>query len=200
VGKCVYEQTNQKKQVERRTLILLAESKTTKEKNYDRLTHAYVHWLAEVHSGSFAPAFTLSFHDSECSRKPPMPIASVVRRHYKKKKKMTRNLTIFLLLVLVGCTSRPTQTIENSTVKPDTASNKNEIKKKAERLFDFYYSFAYEKKFQLERTKFPLTVENYDKVYQTNKDDWKQDSLFTKLEYITFILSLIHISEPTRPY
>jgi hypothetical protein len=35
------------------------------------LTHAYVHWLADVHSGSFAPAFTLSFHDSECSRKPP---------------------------------------------------------------------------------------------------------------------------------
>src|ERR1035437_1032374 len=35
------------------------------------ITHAYVHWLADVHSGSFAPAFTLSFHDSECSRKPP---------------------------------------------------------------------------------------------------------------------------------
>ena len=35
------------------------------------LTHAYGHWLADVHSGSFAPAFTLSFHDSECSRKPP---------------------------------------------------------------------------------------------------------------------------------
>ena len=29
------------------------------------------HWLAEGHSDSFAPAFTLSFHDSECSRKPP---------------------------------------------------------------------------------------------------------------------------------
>jgi hypothetical protein len=29
------------------------------------------HWLADVHSGGFAPAFTLSFHDSECSRKPP---------------------------------------------------------------------------------------------------------------------------------
>jgi len=25
------------------------------------------HWLADVHSGSFAPAFTLSFHDSERS-------------------------------------------------------------------------------------------------------------------------------------
>jgi hypothetical protein len=26
----------------------------------------------------------LSFHDSECSRKPPMPIASVVRGYGKK--------------------------------------------------------------------------------------------------------------------
>jgi len=34
-------------------------------------THAlYVHWLADVHSGNFAPAFTLSFHESECSIKP----------------------------------------------------------------------------------------------------------------------------------
>jgi hypothetical protein len=30
-----------------------------------------VHWLADVHLAGFAPAFTLSFHDSECSRKPP---------------------------------------------------------------------------------------------------------------------------------
>jgi len=29
------------------------------------------HWLADVHLAGFAPAFTLSFHDSECSRKPP---------------------------------------------------------------------------------------------------------------------------------
>ena len=43
------------------------------------ITHAYVHWLADVHLAVFAPAFTLSFHDSECSRKPPVPIASVVR-------------------------------------------------------------------------------------------------------------------------
>jgi len=35
-----------------------------KQKN-DPITHAYVHWLADVHSGSFAPAFNLSFHDSE---------------------------------------------------------------------------------------------------------------------------------------
>lgn len=100
---------------------------------------------------------------------------------------MIRNLTIFLLLVFVGCTSRPSQTADNSTVKPDTASNNTEIKKKAERLFDFYYSFAYNKKFQIERIKFPLTIEENDKKYQVNKLEWKQDSLFTNLEYITFI-------------
>jgi len=34
--------------------------------------------LADVHLAVFAPAFPLSFYDSEHSRKPPMPIASVV--------------------------------------------------------------------------------------------------------------------------
>jgi hypothetical protein len=33
-------------------------------------THVYVHLLADVHSASFAPAFTLSLGDSERSRKP----------------------------------------------------------------------------------------------------------------------------------
>ena len=44
-------------------------------------THAYVHWLADVHLAGFAPAFTLSFHDSECSRKPPMPIVCREAEH-----------------------------------------------------------------------------------------------------------------------
>ncbi len=43
------------------------------------LTHAYVHRLADEHLAGFAPAFTLSLCDSEYARKPPVPIASVVR-------------------------------------------------------------------------------------------------------------------------
>ena len=58
-----------------------------KWKKYEGITHAYVHRLADVHLAGFAPAFTLSFHDSERSRKPPMPIASVVTCHSKKRKK-----------------------------------------------------------------------------------------------------------------
>jgi hypothetical protein len=29
------------------------------------------HWLADLHLAGFAPAFTLSFQNSECSRKAP---------------------------------------------------------------------------------------------------------------------------------
>jgi len=46
-----------------------------------------VHWLADVHLAGFTPAFTLSLCDSERSRKPPVPIASVVSSKPKKKKK-----------------------------------------------------------------------------------------------------------------
>ncbi len=42
--------------------------------------------LSDVHLAGFAPAFTLSFHDSESSRKPPVPIASVVMGNPKNEK------------------------------------------------------------------------------------------------------------------
>ena len=61
-----------------------------KTTNYDHLTHAYVHRLADVHFAGFAPAFTLSFHDSEYARKPPVPIASVVSSKPWKKGKNNR--------------------------------------------------------------------------------------------------------------
>jgi len=60
-------------------------NRTEKQRELLGITHAYGHRLADVHLAGFAPAFTLSFHDSECSRKPPVPIASVVMRHSKKK-------------------------------------------------------------------------------------------------------------------
>jgi len=41
-----------------------------KTKSYKPLTHAYVHWLADVQFGGFAPTLTLSLVDSERSRKP----------------------------------------------------------------------------------------------------------------------------------
>jgi len=60
---------------------------TENRQNYERITHAYGHRLADVHLEGFAPAFALSLCDSEYARKPPVPIASVVSGHFKKKKK-----------------------------------------------------------------------------------------------------------------
>ncbi len=59
----------------------------------ENLTHAYVHWLADVQFGGFAPAFTLSFHDSECSRKPPNA-HSLGRWQQAEKKKVTADSDI----------------------------------------------------------------------------------------------------------
>jgi hypothetical protein len=54
-------------------------------------THAYWHWLVDVRLAGFAPAFPLSFHDRKYARKPPMPLASVVR--------LRKNL-LFLLKII----------------------------------------------------------------------------------------------------
>ena len=51
------------------------------------LTHAYALWAANVLLAVFAPAFPLSFHDRKFARSPPKPIASVVMRHSRKRKK-----------------------------------------------------------------------------------------------------------------
>jgi hypothetical protein len=68
-----------------RIYIYLADRIRGWKPNYDRITHAYGHRLADVHLAGFAPAFTLSFHDSEYARKPPVPIASVVSNKAKIK-------------------------------------------------------------------------------------------------------------------
>jgi len=65
----------------------------------------YVHWLADVHSGGFAPALAALICNSFCPSAdgqrmlPPsadgqMPIASVVRRQCKKNKKTIKNVTL----------------------------------------------------------------------------------------------------------
>ena len=52
------------------------------------------HWLADVHLAGFAPAFTLSFHDSECSRKPPNAHSLGRYVQQQKNKKYENNLII----------------------------------------------------------------------------------------------------------
>ncbi|HET7733152.1 MAG TPA: hypothetical protein VFK73_04870 [Paludibacter sp.] len=39
---------------------------TKNEKNHKPIAHAYIHWLADVHSGSFAPALASLIFNSLC--------------------------------------------------------------------------------------------------------------------------------------
>ena len=69
-----------------------------KTKNKLLLTHAYVHWLADLHLAGFAPAFTLSFHDRECSPNRQIPVASVVLGNVSRPKNkvlVKSNINIF---------------------------------------------------------------------------------------------------------
>ena len=63
------------------------------------LTHAYVLWAADVLLAVFAPAFPLSFHDRKFARRPPKPIASVVRGKRKKKERNGRFLYIMTMIL-----------------------------------------------------------------------------------------------------
>jgi len=72
-------------------MILILQTELNNEENERWRNTRLVHWLADVHSGSFAPAFILSFYDCELKiseanapANRQMPIASVVWRHFKK--------------------------------------------------------------------------------------------------------------------
>ena len=62
--------------------------KRLNEKKNEGITHAYALWAANVLLAVLAPAFPLSLHDRKFARRPPKPIASVVRGYGKKR---TRN-------------------------------------------------------------------------------------------------------------
>jgi len=68
-----------------------AKNETIERQNYERITRAYCHLLADVHLAGFAPAFTLSQCDSEYTRK-PQDAHSLSRYASVYKKRKTRHI------------------------------------------------------------------------------------------------------------
>ena len=62
---------------------------------HDLVTHAYAHLPVYMHLAAFAPAFTFSLCESEVPANRRMRIASVVRRHTKKKRNDTKLLLFY---------------------------------------------------------------------------------------------------------
>ena len=88
------------------------------------------HRLADVHLAGFAPAFTLSLCDSEYARKPPVPIASVVRCNPKKNKdkksksdrKSTKQMTEIKNILITGATGNVGFEVIRFLMKNDTTN------------------------------------------------------------------------------
>ena len=60
--------------------------------------------------------------------------------------------------------------------------------KAADELFDdFFFNFAANRKLQMKRIKFPLTVERLDKTDTIGKSQWKTEHFFMRQGYYTLI-------------
>jgi len=133
--------------------------------------------------GSLARAVTV---DSESATKPARCIPSPLWGIKKIIPTMIKQLIILGFVTLISCSSRTNQPVNQVVVK-DSLSSKMETE--TEKLFDFYYKFASDKSYQLERIEFPLKIQNYGKSSSINKADWEHDYLFVNLEYITHIFN-----------
>jgi len=99
---------------------------------------------------------------------------------------MIKHLIILGFVTLISCSSRTNQS-DNYVVTKDSLNLKSETNN--EKLFDFYYKFASDKPFQLDRIEFPIKIQNKDKSLSINEADWVHDYLFVNLEYITHIFN-----------
>ena len=60
--------------------------------------------------------------------------------------------------------------------------------KTADELFDdFFFNFAANRKLQFQRIKFPLPVDNYGKLSEVTRGQWRMEHFFMKQDYYTLI-------------
>lgn len=101
-------------------------------------------------------------------------------------------------LFTTGCTERKTTAEDTDTVVADTDTAvadtmesiiaETPMPKAADELFDdFVFNFAANKKLQLRRIKFPLTVVRNGKTEMLDEKAWKMEHFFMRQDYYTLI-------------
>ncbi|MDD6895121.1 MAG: DUF4348 domain-containing protein [Prevotellaceae bacterium] len=115
---------------------------------------------------------------------------------------MKKILTAFFafLALMFSCkgnkTEAPDTTPADSDSVQDTAAvdtmeqliAETPMPKAADELFDdFFFNFAANRKLQMKRIKFPLTVERLDKTDTIGKSQWKTEHFFMRQGYYTLI-------------
>jgi hypothetical protein len=116
---------------------------------------------------------------------------------------MKYNVAILLLLALMCSCSGGKKNIDpfaaltsevDSVLKGDSAnatdqqSDSESEKKEFDGAFDdFIYNFTSDHALQMRRIKFPLKMNNGDKVTSIGKNEWEHEDLFTNEEYYTLL-------------
>jgi hypothetical protein len=105
---------------------------------------------------------------------------------------MKRYVLLLSFVILLGCSDKKTvnNLIKDSPNTGDSIISINQDDK--ELIYDFYFRFGSNNDFQLSRIKFPIQIQQDHKTDFVNKNDWKHDYLFLKLQYAT------HISEDNK--
>lgn len=106
-------------------------------------------------------------------------------------------LCILTAVLTTGCTEKKavpadTDSVQTTdTLKADTVASVIEetpMPKAADELFDdFFFNFAANKKLQLQRIHFPLTIVSGGKVTQVEQKAWKMEHFFMRQDFYTLI-------------
>lgn len=90
-----------------------------------------------------------------------------------------------------GDSMADSDSVAQDTLVTDTMEqliSETPMPKAADELFDdFFFNFAANRKLQLKRIKFPLTVTNGDKTTTVEKNAWKTDHFFMRQGYYTLL-------------
>jgi len=115
--------------------------------------------------------------------------------------------TVVLVLVIgsisfssIGCSDKKTaqtevadstDSVRTDTIPADTLENiiaETPMPKAADELFDdFFFNFAANRKLQMKRIKFPLTVQKHDSARLIKASQWKMEHFFMDQDYYTLI-------------
>lgn len=118
---------------------------------------------------------------------------------------MRKSLWVIIIVAFIiccwntGCTEKAKTTADTiiadslpaDTIVADTLEEliaETPLPKAADELFDdFIFNFASNQKVQLSRVAFPLSIDNYGRAAEIEKDNWQMDHFFMTQGYYTII-------------
>jgi hypothetical protein len=102
---------------------------------------------------------------------------------------MNRLTLIFSLIILTCCSSQSSD--KNLKIANSLA---NKINNEKELFYTFIDQFSTDSEFQLDRIRFPLSLQTQKENSSIEKIDWEHDYLYAPLQYSTYIINAFNFT------